>query len=203
MKLKIKSEWQHLRNAIDKLDATLVTSDFPLPSQDMCQFLIVGEDRRFYYHPGVDPISLCRAVWKTYFCGSLQGASTIAMQIVRTITGRYEKTWQRKMLEIILAVRLTRHIPKNRLPIVYLWIAYYGAGMNNFKQACSRLHLDPRSVDSFEAAKLVARLKYPEPRKYDAERLRKITLRGLHILALSNRQKERRWFYGAVRNGTI
>jgi len=203
VKLNIKAEWQHLRNSIDRLESQLVTSNFPLPSQDMCKFLIAGEDRRFYYHPGVDPLALCRAAWKTLFCGSRKGASTIAMQIVRTITGRYEKTWQRKLLEIILAVRLTRYIPKDRLPIVYLWIAYYGAGMNNFKQACSRLHLDPRSVDSFEAAKLVARLKYPEPKKYDAERSRKINLRGLHILALSNREKERRWFYGATRDGTI
>ena len=203
MHLPIIAEWQQLRISIDKLESQLASSNFPPPNSEMCNFLIVGEDRRFYYHPGVDPLALCRAVWKTLFCGSRQGASTIAMQLVRTITGRYEKTCRRKLLEIILAVRLTRYLPKDRLPVVYLWIAYYGSGMNNFKQACSRLCIDPRSVDSFEAAKLVARLKYPEPRKCDAERSRKITRRGLHLLALSDGKKEHRWLIGTARNGTI
>jgi hypothetical protein len=75
--------------------------------------------------------------------------------------------------------------------------------MINFKQACSRLYINPHCIDSFEAAKLVARLKYPEPRYYDAERLRKINQRGLHLLALNNKAKERFLFYRTAKNGTI
>ncbi len=83
-----------------------------MPTTQMCKFLIVGEDHRFYYHPGVDILALCRAVWKNVFSGTRQGASTIAMQFVRTITGRYEKTWRRKVIEIFLAVRLSQHVSK-------------------------------------------------------------------------------------------
>jgi membrane peptidoglycan carboxypeptidase len=156
----------------------------------MCEFLIVGEDRRFYRHLGVDVLALCRAVWKTVFCGSRQGASTIAMQLVRTIMGRHEKTWRRKLIEIILAMRLSQRVSKDRLPVLYLWVAYYGWGMNNFRQACSRLGIDPRSVSIFEAAKLVARLKYPEPSNFDAERLKKIYRRALHLITLANRTNQ-------------
>lgn len=203
MHVPFKAEWRQLRDSIDKLELQVAYSDFPTPTPQMCKFLIIGEDHRFYFHPGVDLLALFRAIWKTVFCRSRQGGSTIAMQLVRTITGRYEKTWRRKLREIILAVGLTRYVPKGRLPVLYLWIAYYGSGMNNFKQACSRLQIDPRSVGAFEAAKLVARLKYPEPRKCDAERSRKIYRRGLHLLALSNSAKKHLWFYPAGRNGTI
>lgn len=203
MRVSIKSEWQQLRESIDKLDLQVASSDFPTPTLQMCKFLIVGEDHRFYYHPGVDPLAICRAFWKNVFCGSRQGASTIAMQLVRTITGRYERTWKRKLLEIALAVLLTRYLPKDRLPLLYLWSAYYGSGMNNFKQACSRLHIEPLSVCAFEAAKLVARLKYPEPRNHNAERSRNIYRRGLHLLALNGSVKENLCLYPEGRNGTI
>jgi membrane carboxypeptidase/penicillin-binding protein PbpC len=201
MRMQIKAEWRQLKESIDKLEVQVCSSNFPTPTPEMCTLLIAGEDRRFYYHPGVDPIALCRAVWKTVFCGSRQGASTIAMQLVRTITGRYEKTWQRKLLEIILSVGLTHYLSRDRLPILYLWIAYYGSGMNNFKQACSRLGIDPRSASALEAAKLVARLKYPEPQKCGAERARKICCRGLHLLTLTKRMSLD--ITGEPKNGTV
>ena len=122
--------------------------------------------------------------------------------------GRYEKTWQRKLIEIILAVRLSQHVSKNRLPILYLWVAYYGWRMNNFEQACSRLGIDPRSVGAFEAAKLVARLKYPEPKDFDIERLKKIHRRAIHLVKLANRTAEsphvysggQKWNHSKVQN---
>ena len=186
----INIQWRQLYATIEKLEWEINSADFPLPTPEMCDFLIVGEDHRFYRHPGVDMFALCRAVWKTLFCGSRQGASTIAMQLVRTIMGRYEQTWQRKLTEIILAVRLSQHVSKDRLPILYLWVAYYGWRMNNFKQACSRLGIDPQSVGAFEAAKLVARLKYPEPRGFDVERIKKIHRRAIHLIELANPTNE-------------
>ncbi len=203
MQVSIKSQWQQLCDSIDKLEQEIARSDFPSPTLQMCEFLIVGEDRRFYLHPGVDPLALCRAIWKTLFCGSRQGASTIAMQFVRTITGCYEKTLKRKLVEIFLAVCLSKRVPKNRLPILYLWIGYYGWRMNNFRQACLRLQIDPQAVSGFEAAKLVARLKYPEPRKCDAERSRIIHNRGLHLIRLTNSMNKHLRLYRGKLNGTI
>jgi membrane carboxypeptidase/penicillin-binding protein PbpC len=154
----------------------------------MCRLLILGEDHRYNIHPGVDPIAICRALWRTYFCRRPEGGSTIAMQLVRTISGRYEKTPTRKILEIVLAVRLTKHVDRERLPCLYLWVAYYGWRMNNFLQACDRLSIDPNSSSLEDAAQLVARLKYPEPRISNLERKRKIEVRCAY---LANRYRNR------------
>lgn len=190
--LQIYTQWKMLRAAVDELELEILNADLPRPTPRMCKLLIVAEDHRFDIHPGVDPWALCRAAWKTYFCDSRQGGSTIAMQLVRTISGRREMTWQRKIVEILLAVRLSRYVPKDRLPILYLWCAYYGWNMNNFSDACYRLQLDPVSSTISDEAQLIARLKYPQPKGYDAVRIHKIRQRGIHIISLAQRQNFRK-----------
>lgn len=186
IKILLNAEWVKLREKVDLIGSKIDSHTSIKPDQQMCQYLIAGEDHRFYYHFGVDPIALCRAAWKSVFCGSRQGGSTIAMQLVRTITGRYEKTWQRKLREIILAVRLTHYLDRDQLPILYLSIAYYGWKMHNLYQACLRLQIDPVSITQMDAAKLVARLKYPESRNYSIERLQKTQCRAEHLIRLRN-----------------
>ena len=124
--MNVFAEWRRVRTSIDSLEKEIEKAAFPCPTQRMCKLLIAGEDHRFNRHPGVDAVALCRAVWNTYFHGSRQGGSTIAMQLVRTLTGRYERTVLRKISEIVLAVCVTQHVPKGRIPLLYLWCAYYG-----------------------------------------------------------------------------
>ncbi len=200
MKLPIKTEWERLRKEVIRFDAKLKSGVGPIPTLQMCELLITGEDHRFQFHPGVDLIALMRAIWKTFVFHERQGGSTIAMQLVRTITGRYEKTWKRKIYEIVLAVLLTRHFGRDRLPMCYLYIAYYGWRMNNFRQACTRLRIKPDTVDEMEAARLVARLKYPEPRKYKAERIREIERRARHLVALKNQCETTGDLYATIQN---
>ena len=176
----IPKEWEGLRDKLEQIISDMDSSGPPKPTQRMCQLLVAGEDHRFQFHPGVDPIALCRAIWKTVFCGCRQGGSTIAMQLVRTVTKRYEWTWRRKLLEMVLAVRLTRHLGRERLPSLYLWVAYYGWRMNSFNQACSRIGIDPLSTSELDAAMLVARLKYPEPRSGTASKYEECDV-GQHI----------------------
>lgn len=177
------TEWNAIRDAVDRIDVEVGAAGRAAPTCRMSELLIAGEDRRFSRHPGVDPVALCRALWKT-IRGSRQGGSTIAMQLVRTITGRYERTLVRKIREIALAILLTRYKGRSHLPALYLWVAYYGWKMNGLKQACARLGIDPRSSSEFEAARLVARLKYPEPRLPTDNRTRQIERRARHLLAL-------------------
>ena len=184
--LPILAQWSRLRCAVDELDGQLQRARPPLPTTRMVRFLILAEDHRFARHPGVDPWALGRAAWKTYFCRSRQGGSTIAMQLVRTLSGRREHSWSRKALEIALAVRLSQYVSRDRLPVLYLWCAYYGWRMSNFQDACARLGLNPASTTPLDDALLIARLKYPQPKRQDHERLRKIHRRGLHILSLAN-----------------
>lgn len=155
-----------------------------LPSQEMCDLLIAGEDHRFYRHCGVDIIALCRAVVMTLFHGSRQGGSTIAMQLVRTITQDFRPTIFRKIAEIFLSVKLTRYLGKERIPLLYLYIAYYGWRMNNFNEACSRLNINASKMDTLQAAMLVARLKYPQPRHSNSKRNSQIQQRSQHLVSL-------------------
>ena len=176
--------WEKLQSKVDQIVAEMDSVNSPKPSLQMCELLVAGEDHRFHHHPGVDPIALCRAVWKTIFYGQRQGGSTIAMQLVRTVTERYERTWRRKLLEMVLAIRLTSHIGHDRLPALYLWVAYYGWRMNGFRQACSRVRIDPHSASAFESAMLIARLKYPEPEIFSRTQQRRIQRRAAHMVSL-------------------
>ena len=202
-RIPVKAQWLLLLDKVRQIEKDIGQSEFPVPTPQMCDFLIAGEDRRFYRHPGVDAIALCRAFWKTVFYGESQGGSTIAMQFVRTMTGRFEKTWRRKIVEIVFAVRLTRNLPKGRLPTLYLWVAYYGSGMDNFKQACSKLAIDPQDASAIEAAKLVARLKYPEPQRCGHKHANKIHRRGRHIMATADRMHEHLRACRESSNGTV
>lgn len=177
--MNLNKEWLKIKN---RLAGIRVAAEQMNISPVLVALLIAAEDHRFDSHPGVDLISLCRAMWRTLICGKREGGSTIAMQLVRVITGRYERTVSRKILEIYFAVRLTRLIPKSDISKFYLTIAYFGWRMNGLKQASLRLNINPASLSIQEAANIIARLKYPEPKRIDNNRLVKINGRTKYII---------------------
>lgn len=71
-----------LRAAMDAARAELEVADLR-PNRQMCALLVAGEDQRIALHPGVDPLALCRAAWRTYGrgrvggCRSSEAAATI------------------------------------------------------------------------------------------------------------------------------
>ena len=177
--------WTALRHKVDVARARLATSEVQ-PNDSMCRLLVVGEDHRIARHPGVDPLALCRAVWRTYGQRRREGGSTVAMQLVRVLTGRFERRWRRKAEEIILAICVTVHVPRDELPALYLSVGYYGWGMNGFDQACRRLGIDPETCSLQESASVVARLKYPEPRRCTTGRRLQIARRTEYLVARLN-----------------
>ena len=88
---------------------------------------IAVEDRRFYEHGGVDYEGIARALWRDVSAGKVvEGGSTIAQQLVRNLyTGR-ERTFERKIKEACLAIKLSRRYPKRRILRDYLNIVYFG-----------------------------------------------------------------------------
>lgn len=177
--MTLRKEWQGIKSRVADIRADTEQMDI---SPTLVALLIAAEDHRFGSHPGVDLISLCRAVWRTLFCRKREGGSTIAMQLVRVITGRYERTIGRKITEIYFAIRLTRQVPKSDIPKLYLSIAYFGWRMNGLKQASSRLNINPASLSLLDSANIIARLKYPQPRRLDNNRLTKINGRVKYII---------------------
>lgn len=100
--------------------------------QVMKDAMVSVEDRRFYSHPGVDPIGILRGAWlgvERHGQGRrLQGGSTITQQLARNLflTNRYSFT--RKGREAILALALERKFTKEQILEIYLNKVYFGGG---------------------------------------------------------------------------
>ncbi len=183
----LASDWDTVRRRLDAECAEFERSPDGAPPIVVQRLLVSGEDHRHARHPGFDLIAIGRACWRRLSRGTHEGASTIEQQIVRVLTGRYERTLARKLREILLATLVAQRYPKRCLPAVYLAIGYYGWRMNGYSQACRRLGLSMHSPSSDEAARLVARLKYPQPRKASAHRESQIERRAKHLRALYQR----------------
>lgn len=92
--------------------------------------LVAFEDRRFYRHPGVDPVGLARVIreaWRSRrFSG---GASTITMQVVRLSRGNPPRTVLEKVREILLALRLELHLSKSEILALHAAHAPFGGNV--------------------------------------------------------------------------
>ena len=87
----------------------------------MIQAFVAGEDDRFYEHPGVDWEGLTRAVWHLLRTGEKgQGGSTITMQVARNFFLGREKTYLRKLNEILLALKIEREFTKDEILELYV-----------------------------------------------------------------------------------
>ncbi|MBX3709127.1 MAG: penicillin-binding protein 1C [Gammaproteobacteria bacterium] len=94
---------------------------------------LLQEDQYFFWHIGVNPISLVKAVLTSYVAGSRRiGASTITMQVARMRYGMNSKTLRGKIWQIIRAMQLETHYSKNQILEAYLNLAPYG---NNIEGA--------------------------------------------------------------------
>jgi penicillin-binding protein 1A len=192
--MKLKDEWTLLIKSIEKIKLENVGVEF---SGNLLELLVAGEDHRFWLHCGVDPIGLIRAFWRTTFCNRREGGSTIAMQLVRTITRQYEISAKRKLKEIYLATRLTLTFEKKEILKLYLYVAYFGWDMHGIKQTCKVLELDKQALTNYEAASIISRLKYPEPRFNNSQKLKAINFRANHIINRFN-QFNYKEHYGTV-----
>jgi 1A family penicillin-binding protein len=131
--------------------------------------VIASEDSRFYWHFGVDPYGIARALIINFQDkGVRQGASTLTQQLARSLfsqVGR-ENTAGRKLREMIVALKLEAFYSKDELLKTYLNRVYLGTGSYGFEDA-ARFYFDKSATDLTlaEAATLVAML--PAPNSYN------------------------------------
>ncbi|HET8834596.1 MAG TPA: biosynthetic peptidoglycan transglycosylase, partial [Gemmatimonadales bacterium] len=115
---------------------------------------IAVEDRRFYYHHGVDWRSAARALVRNISRADVsEGFSTITMQVVRNVFVprlAQQRTLRRKLIEIYLAHRLERSLSKQQILGLYLNVIYLGNGTYGL-EAASR-DLFGKSVDRLTVA---------------------------------------------------
>jgi penicillin-binding protein 1A len=97
--------------------------------QPMKTAMVAVEDRRFRSHFGVDPIGIVRSFQVRYLKGRFtQGGSTITQQIARNVFLTNDKTWSRKIREMILAIAMERKFSKDQVLELYLNRVYFGGG---------------------------------------------------------------------------
>lgn len=127
------------------------------------QAVIAIEDRRFHSHFGVDPVGLARAAIANFRAGRIvEGGSTITQQLAKNLFLKPERTVQRKLQELILAIWLEAKYSKEDILQLYLNRVYYGAGATGIEKAAQKyFRKSVRDVTIGEAAILAAVLKAP------------------------------------------
>jgi penicillin-binding protein 1A len=125
--------------------------------------LIAIEDRRFYSHYGIDPLGLMRAAYANYSSGRVvQGGSTLTQQLAKNLFLNPERTIERKLQEVVLAVWLEWHFTKEEILQLYLNRVYFGAGATGIEKAAETYFQKPASeLNLAEAATLAGVLKAP------------------------------------------
>lgn len=104
--------------------------------QDFKNALIATEDKNFYTHHGYDLTGLARSTIQNILAGHVvQGASTITQQLARILFLSNEKTFDRKIKEIIIAARIEKTISKDKILEMYMNNVYLGSGAYGVESA--------------------------------------------------------------------
>ncbi|WP_397597329.1 transglycosylase domain-containing protein [Sphingorhabdus sp.] len=133
-----------------------------LPSE-MKDAMVAVEDRRFYIHPGVDPIGITRSLYVRAIDGRwTQGGSTITQQLARNIYLNSNKEFGRKIREVILALAMETKFSKDQILELYLNKVYFGGGAYGV-DAASRKFFDhgAENLSLAEAAIIAGLVKAP------------------------------------------
>src|SRR5712691_10723425 len=147
---------------------------------------IAIEDRRFFFHYGIDPIGLGRAMIANVLRrGVSQGGSTITQQLAKNLFLTQERTLTRKLQEAVLALWLEHKYSKAEILELYLNRVYFGAGAYGVEAAAQRYFgKSARAVTLAEAALLAGLVKSPSrlapTRNFDgAERRAQLVLAAM------------------------
>src|SRR5690242_10536803 len=124
---------------------------------------IAIEDRRFYSHHGVDPVGIARAaLTNVLHRGVSQGGSTLTQQLAKNLFLTQERTFQRKLQEVELALWLERKHSKNEILELYLNRVYFGSGAYGVEAAAQKYFgKSAKNVTVAEAAMLAGLVKSP------------------------------------------
>jgi len=125
------------------------------------------EDRRFFEHPGFDPIRILGAAWADIRHGArVQGGSTISMQVARSFFFSTDRTWRRKVAETVVALELEHRFNKQQIFELYTNEIYLGNrgsfAIHGFGEASlAYFNKDLREVSLPEAAFLAGIIHAP------------------------------------------
>ncbi len=147
-----------------------------LPDYVPAAFVAI-EDRRFWHHPGFDPVGMLRAISANMRAGRVvQGGSTITQQLAKNLFLTPDQNMKRKVQELMLAVWLEMKFSKKEILALYLNRVYFGAGAYGIEAASQRyFDKSARQLTVGEAALLAGLLKAPARYSPVSERERAAT----------------------------
>ena len=147
-------------------------------SRPFVDLLIRTEDRRFWSHPGVDPIALVRAAGQWVRAGRVvSGGSTLSMQAARLLEPR-PRTLRSKLIEIARAVQLEHRYGKDGVLGIWLTLAPYGGNLEGVRAGAQAwFGTGTATLSPAEAALLVALPRRPEALRPDRHLARAQELR--------------------------
>jgi len=121
---------------------TLVPYD-KIPKQVVNAFL-AAEDDQFFEHKGINPQAIFRAALANLRAGrTVQGGSTITQQVAKTLLLSSEKTFIRKLRDILLALEMEKNLSKEDILFLYLNQIYFGQGAYGIEQAAQVYYRKP------------------------------------------------------------
>lgn len=125
--------------------------------------VVATEDRNFYHHFGIDPLGLARATFVNVRAGHVvQGGSTITQQVAKNVFLTPERSFVRKIKEMLLALKLEHHFSKEEILTIYLNRVYLGAGSYGVDAAAHRyFDKSARELTLSESAIVAGLLKAP------------------------------------------
>ena len=129
----------------------------------LVQAVLSTEDRRFYAHFGIDPLGLVRASFRNASAGSVvEGGSTITQQLAKNLFLSPQRTYVRKLEEVVYAIWLEQRFSKDEILELYLNRVYFGGGTYGVEAASRRYFgKSARFVTLSQAALLAGLLKAP------------------------------------------
>jgi penicillin-binding protein 1A len=156
-------------------------------SKHVLDCLIATEDREFYNHDGVSVKRLIKAAWETV-TGSIQGGSTLTMQLARNLFLTNEQTIGRKVTEISLARDLEKKYSKEQILLLYLNTVYFGRSAYGIWVAAQEYYQKtPDKLTLLESAMIVGLLKSPsgyEPSKHPDKALKRRNIVLYNLVAV-------------------
>jgi penicillin-binding protein 1A len=131
--------------------------------QHLINAFLAAEDRRFYYHFGVDVFGVARAAIANLMRrGVSQGGSTLTQQLAKNLFLTQERTMARKAQELVLALWLEGKFSKKQILAMYLNRVYFGSGAYGVEAASQRYFgKSARQVTLAESAMLAGLVKSP------------------------------------------
>ncbi|MGB3760226.1 MAG: transglycosylase domain-containing protein, partial [Rivularia sp. (in: cyanobacteria)] len=133
-------------------------------SPELKRAVLASEDSDFYFHHGINPKGVGRAIVTNYTTGGVsQGASTITMQLVKNLFLNQRREYTRKLAEAVLAIRLEQILSKDDILEMYLNQVYWGH--NNYGvQTAARSYFNKSAsqLDLAESAMMAGLIQAPE-----------------------------------------